>query len=83
MHDVVEAERLDAAVEVEIKPYFATAPAAVAASKRLVHALGAPIDEAVIEMTLTRLADTWETPEAAEGIAAFFAKKSPSWKGGN
>ncbi len=83
VHDVVEAERLDAAVEVEIKPYFATAPAAVAASKRLVHALGAPIDEAVIEMTLTRLADTWETPEAAEGIAAFFAKKSPSWKGGN
>ena len=83
VHDVVEAERLDAAVETEIKPYFATAPAAVAASKRLVHALGAPIDEAVIDMTLTRLADTWETPEAAEGIAAFFAKKSPSWKGGN
>jgi len=63
VHDVVEAERLDAAVETEIKPYFATAPAAVAASKSL--------------------ADTWETPEAAEGIAAFFAKKSPSWKGGN
>ncbi len=83
LHDVVEAERLDAAVEAEIKPYFSTAPAAVAASKRLVHALGAPIDEAVIDMTLTRLADTWETPEAAEGIAAFFAKKSPSWKGGD
>ncbi|AAL53109.1 enoyl-CoA hydratase [Brucella melitensis bv. 1 str. 16M] len=71
LHDVVEAERLDAAVEAEIKPYFSTAPAAVAASKRLVHALGASIDEAVIDMTLTRLADTWETPEAAEGIAAF------------
>ncbi|MBB4093638.1 crotonase/enoyl-CoA hydratase family protein [Ochrobactrum pecoris] len=83
LHEVVEAERLDVAIEAEIKPYFSTAPAAVAASKRLVHALGAPIDEAVIEMTLTRLADTWETPEAAEGIAAFFAKKSPSWKGGN
>ncbi|KAB2666235.1 crotonase/enoyl-CoA hydratase family protein [Brucella tritici] len=83
VHDVVEVERLDAAVEAEIKPYFSTAPAAVAASKRLVHALGAPIDEAVIDMTLTRLADTWETPEAAEGIAAFFAKKSPSWKGGD
>jgi methylglutaconyl-CoA hydratase len=83
LHRVVEAEQLDAAVEEEIKPYFSTAPAAVAASKRLVHALVAPIDEAVIDMTLTRLADTWETPEAAEGIAAFFAKQSPSWKGGN
>jgi len=83
LHGVVEAEQLDTAVEEEIKPYFSTAPAAVAASKRLVHALVAPIDEAVIDMTLTRLADTWETPEAAEGIAAFFAKQSPSWKGGN
>lgn len=82
LHDVVEAEQLDQAIEAEIKPYFSTAPAAVSASKRLVHALGAPIDEATIEMTLTRLADTWETPEAAEGIAAFFAKQSPSWKRG-
>ncbi|MCV9906324.1 crotonase/enoyl-CoA hydratase family protein [Brucella sp. HL-2] len=82
LHEVVEFESLDAAIEAEIKPYFSTAPAAVAASKRLVHSLGAPIDEAVIEMTLTSLADTWETPEAAEGIAAFFAKLSPSWKRG-
>ena len=80
---VVEPENLDAAIEAEIKPYFSTAPAAVAASKRLVHALGAPIDETVIEMTLTRLADIWETPEAAEGIAAFFAKQLPTWRGGN
>lgn len=83
LHEVVDADNLDAAVEAEIKPYFSTAPAAVAASKRLVHALGMPIDETVIDMTLTRLADTWETPEAAEGIAAFFAKRSPTWKGGN
>ncbi|MFI3902149.1 crotonase/enoyl-CoA hydratase family protein [Ochrobactrum sp. S1502_03] len=82
LHHVVEAEQLDAAIEREIKPYFSTAPNAVAASKRLVHALSAPIDEAVIEMTLTRLADTWETPEAAEGIAAFFAKQTPPWKRG-
>ncbi|OYR19834.1 crotonase/enoyl-CoA hydratase family protein [Brucella thiophenivorans] len=82
LHQVVEAERLDEAIEAEIQPYFSTAPAAVSASKRLIHALSAPIDEAVIEMTLTRLADTWETQEAAEGIAAYFAKVSPSWKRG-
>ena len=33
----------------------------------------------LIEMTLTRLADTWETPEAAEGIAAFLEKRKASW----
>lgn len=31
-------------------------------------------------MSITRLADTWETPEAAEGIAAFFDKRPASWK---
>ncbi|MFS2325726.1 crotonase/enoyl-CoA hydratase family protein [Brucella sp. H1_1004] len=82
LHQVVEAERLDASVDAEIRPYLSTAPTAVAASKRLVHALGRPIDDMTIEMTLVRLADAWETPEAAEGIAAFFAKRSPSWKRG-
>jgi methylglutaconyl-CoA hydratase len=76
---VVAPEALDDAVEAEIKPYFATSPEAVAATKALVHALAAPIDDAVIEMTLTRLADTWETPEAAEGIAAFLEKRKANW----
>ncbi len=34
LHQVVEAERLDASVEAEIRPYLSTAPTAVAASKR-------------------------------------------------
>lgn len=76
---VVAAEALDEAIEAEIKPYFATSPEAVAATKALAHALAVPIDDAVIEMTLTRLADTWETPEAAEGIAAFLEKRKANW----
>lgn len=77
---VVEAGELDVAVEAEISPYFATAPGAVAAAKALVRAVAAPIDEPLIEMTLTRLADTWETAEAAEGIAAFLEKRPAAWK---
>ena len=76
---VVAPEALDEAVEAEIKPYFATSPKAVAATKALAHALAAPIDDAVIEMTLMRLADTWETPAAAEGIAAFLEKRKAKW----
>ncbi len=79
VNGVVAPEALDEAVEAEIKPYFATSPEAVAATKALVHALAASIDDAVIEMTLTRLADTWETPEAAEGIAAFLEKRKANW----
>ena len=76
---MVATTALDEAVEAEIAPYFAASPEAVAATKALAHALAAPIDEKLIEMTLTRLADTWETPEAAEGIAAFLEKRKASW----
>jgi methylglutaconyl-CoA hydratase len=77
---VAAAAALDEAVEAEVAPYFATAPGAVAAAKALVHAVAPPIDDRLIEMTLSRLADTWETAEAAEGIAAFFERRPPKWK---
>ncbi|WP_346913288.1 crotonase/enoyl-CoA hydratase family protein [uncultured Roseibium sp.] len=76
---VVPTEELDAAVEAEIKPYLAAAPAAVAASKALARSLGPDMSEAVIDDTIRRLADTWETPEAQEGISAFFDKRKPNW----
>lgn len=80
LNAVVDAEALDDAIEAEIAPYFATAPAAVAAAKALVHAVSMPIETRIIEDTLKRLADTWETPEAAEGISAFLEKRPPAWK---
>ncbi|WP_417670226.1 crotonase/enoyl-CoA hydratase family protein [Roseibium sp.] len=76
---VVPAHALDEAIEAEIKPYLAAAPAAVAASKDLARALGPDISEQTIEDTIRRLADTWETPEAREGIGAFFEKRKPEW----
>ncbi len=72
-------EHLDLAIEAEVKPYLQAAPSAVAAGKALVRSLGPVIDERVIERTVTALADTWETPAAAEGIAAFFEKRNPVW----
>ena len=70
---------LEAAVEKEIKPYLAAAPSAVAASKALARSLGPAITDEVIEDTIRRLADTWETPAAREGISAFFEKRKPDW----
>jgi methylglutaconyl-CoA hydratase len=73
---------LDAAVEAEIAPYLAVAPGAAAASKALLFRLARPIDAATIEMTATALADQWESPEAAAGIAAFFEKRPAPWAKG-
>ena len=77
--ETVPESELDAAVEAEIEPYFATAPGAVARAKALARKLGPVIDEAVIEATVTQLADQWESPEAQEGISAFFEKRKPGW----
>lgn len=75
----VEPGGLEAAVAAEVEPYLSTAPGAVARAKVLARRLGPPIDEALIEATITALADAWETDEAREGIAAFLEKRAPPW----
>ena len=76
----VRAADLDDAIAAEIAPYLHTAPHAVAAAKALTRALGPVIDDAVIDATIARLADTWEGQEAAEGIDAFLNKTTPDWR---
>lgn len=76
---VVPAEELDAHIETEIAHYLKCAPSAVARAKQLLRRLGPVIDTALIEETITALADTWETLEAQAGIQAFFDKTDPPW----
>ena len=73
-------EDVDAVVNEEARRYLELAPAAVAATKALFRSLGPRIDADVIDQTIERLADTWEHPEALEGVSAFFEKRAPSWK---
>lgn len=75
----VPTTELDAAVEAEVRPYLVAAPGAVARAKALARRLGPRIDDAVIEATVTALADAWETDEAREGVESFFEKRKPSW----
>lgn len=75
----VAPEALDEAVGAEVASYLACAPGAVAEAKALVRRLGAPISEAEIEASIAALVARWESPEAAEGIAAFFDRSKPSW----
>lgn len=76
----VDADDLDAAVEAEVVPYLNCAPGAVAEAKALARRLGPPITEAIIDETIAGLVSRWESAEAVEGIAAFFAKEKPSWQ---
>jgi methylglutaconyl-CoA hydratase len=78
---VVPEDGLDAAIEAEIAPYLAAAPGAVAAGKRLVADLARPVDAAPVEATIAALVARWESPEAAEGVGAFFEKRKPRWLG--
>ncbi|MDP3339749.1 crotonase/enoyl-CoA hydratase family protein [Frigidibacter sp.] len=75
----VPPEGLHAAVEAEVAPYLSCAPGAVAEAKALARRLGAPIGGAEIEASIAALVTRWESPEAAEGIAAFFDKRKPGW----
>ncbi len=75
----VPADQLDAAIEAEVTPYLSTAPGAVARAKALARSLGPRIDDAVIDDTITRLADAWETDEARIGINAFLTRTKAPW----
>lgn len=76
----VPVDGLADAIAAEVTPYLSCAPGAVAAAKALAQQLGSGIDEATIDMSIAALSARWDTQEAAEGIAAFFDKRSPSWK---
>lgn len=76
----VSSEALDAAVEEEILAILDCAPGAVAAAKALCRDLATMDPAHAAEYSANALADCWETQETQEGIAAFFAKQSPSWR---
>jgi len=76
---VVPKAEMAAQIERELEPYLHVAPAAVGAAKALARALGPRIDASVIEDSIRRLADIWETEEALAGIDAFLNRRQPPW----
>jgi methylglutaconyl-CoA hydratase len=78
---VVAPDDLDAAIEAEVVPYLSCAPGAVADAKALVRSLGPRIESDIVDATIRALVARWESPEAIEGITAFFDKRAPGWIG--
>ena len=79
LHQAVPDEDLDAVVEKEVNGVLRCAPEAVSASKKLISAVDGRPAEKVLNETIERLAQTWETESCREGIAAFLEKRKPSW----
>jgi methylglutaconyl-CoA hydratase len=72
---------LDAAVEGEVKPYLSCAPGAVASAKALALRLGGRVAPEDVDHSIAQLVERWESDEAQEGIAAFFARQKAPWAG--
>ena len=80
VHEVVEADQLDAAIEKTIVQLLANGPAALIEIKRLFSRFAvAEVDQAVRELTAQTIARVRSTPEAREGFAAFLAKRPAAW----
>jgi methylglutaconyl-CoA hydratase len=80
VHEVVQPDQLDLAVERIVAELLKSGPGAIAAAKRLIRDLaGRPIDAALIDGTAQRIAALRATSEARDGIGAFLEKRAPAW----
>lgn len=77
---VVPPEELDSAVAEEVDLVLSLPVSSIAATKKLFNDVTGRPPRECRAYTAEALADAWETPEAAEGIAAFLDKRPPSWK---
>jgi len=79
VHQVVAAEQLDSTIDQLCQTLLANSPAALAAAKALINAVGQSPDEATIEDTARRIAQIRASREGQEGVAAFLEKRPPGW----
>ena len=80
VHEVVEAEQLDAVVDGWLKHLLSAGPDAVRACKRLVLDVAErEINEQLIAATVEQIANIRASSEGKEGVQAFLNKRKPNW----
>ncbi len=83
VHELVDADQLDAKVGELAQALVGASPAAVRACKRLVQDVAErPIDDALIAVTVQGIADIRASEEGREGVASFLQKRKPAWLAG-
>ena len=81
VHEVVEADGLDAKVNEIVATLAANGPAALRACKQLVKDVASrPITAELRAETARRIADIRASDEGREGVGAFLGKREPSWR---
>ena len=82
VHEVVPASALAAALERTLAALAAGGPQAQAAAKELLRGVAHQLPgEELDRWTVERIAAARASPEGREGVAAFLAKRTPSWRG--
>ena len=76
---ICEENNINSKISEFLEGFKNSAPNSILESKKLVRDLSYSIDQDIINLTINRLADIWDTEEAKEGINAFFNKKRPNW----
>ncbi len=80
LHDLVEADKLNAAISHILSQLYCGGPAAVAAAKQQIGRVAhAGISEAVVNDTARTIAEIRATREAQEGLSAFLEKRQAAW----
>jgi methylglutaconyl-CoA hydratase len=80
LHEVVAADRLDAAIERHVALLLKAGPGAAARAKALVARVAQQADNDVVDAANADLiACLRVSPEGREGIAAFLQKRPPAW----
>lgn len=80
VHEVVDADALDAAVQRFVDVLKANSSNAMNETKRLIRDVAtAPLDESLLADTAGRIAAVRASDEGKEGIRSFLEKRKPSW----
>lgn len=80
VHELADADGLDAAVQAIVDALLAGGPLAQAAATDLIRAVAnKPVGDEVVEDTARRIAELRATPEAKEGLSAFLDKRPAAW----
>jgi methylglutaconyl-CoA hydratase len=83
VHELVDADALEAKVNELALALVSASPAAVKACKKLVQDVaGREIDAALIAATVEGIADIRASDEGREGVASFLQKRKPAWLAG-
>jgi methylglutaconyl-CoA hydratase len=80
VHELTEADQLDARLQDIIDNLLMGGPGAQSAAKSMIEAMvDRPITRELMETTAMAIADRRSDPEAIEGLSAFLNKRSPDW----